>query len=1465
MPMKRRLLSTTVCLLLTLLTPAADYTPQDYVWTTQSRNSSESMPCGGHDIGMNVWVEDGDVLFYIAQSGWFDENNTLLKAGRWRLHIDGTPFDGIDFEQRLCLDDGAVYIKGSDVTVCLWADVYSPVVFVAMASQHRGRATLSYESWRYRDRPVTKAECQQCSYKWVLPKDCTTYADSIKAKGNTLTFYHQNRKETVFDFTLERERMSSVKPRLYNPIGNLLMQGAMKAEGFRFAGTSQGSYASTDYQSWNFINKRLKDAVITISLSNGMDKYLPQIPDATVSKERSAAWWHAFWQKSWIEVDTPDESARTMVRNYELMRYLLGCNAYGAWPTKFNGGLFTFDPVYVDSTAAFTPDYRKWGGGTMTAQNQRLVYWPLLKSGDYDLLRPQLDTYLRMLPNALAWSRRHWGHGGACFSEQIENFGLPNPAEYGKHKEGDDWGVEKNKWLEYEWDTAMEFCQMAIQMRPWYPDSTLDKYQPLIDETLRFFMEHYPNLVIYPGSSCETFKMARNPASTIAALHALSNSLENIGGDSSIIPDIPLRVIDGDTCIAPAESWERIQNTETPQLYPVFPWRIFGVGRPNLSIARNTYFKDAHALEMRSTKGWKQDNIWAACLGLTDEAKRLNTEKLSSGPYRFPAFWEPGFDWAPDHNRGGAGMIGLQEMLLQEDLDYNPILFPAWPRKWDCRFCLYISGQRCVEGELRNGSISYAIDGVEYSDDDNVMGKAEWIGAITRQDARLPEGRNYTGAKLKDPIVKEAWNNVDTLSQRSILLRRDICLKGEVLKATVSVVGLGFYELSINGQKVGDALFAPLWSDYDKSIYYNTYDVTSLLAQHLTPNPHHPTPTIQVLLGNGFYNEQGKRYAKMKISFGPPTLLFRMHIEYADGETEDVVSDSQWQWALSPVIFNSIYGGEDYDARLEHQAQWQPVVIQEAPKGMLRPQIAQPVKIMERYPVKDTVRKDSVLVLDMGQNLAGFPEITVQGQTGQWLQLTPGETLTKEGLVNQKQTGRPHFYTYILRGKESETWHPRFSYYGYRYLQIEGDLEVLKHVESCFVYTSAMKTGDFECSNPLFNDTYRLIDRAIRSNWQSVWTDCPHREKLGWLEQDWLNGEGLVANYDCREMIEQTMQNIDDAQYPNGSLPEIAPNYVVFEGSWAPPFLESPEWGGAFIALPFLYKAFYGDNRLLTRYLPQMKRYIDYLATQDSCYILRQGLGDWYDYGSGRAGFAQNTPVALVSTAHYYWWNRLMGEARADSIKAAFIKEFYNPVTHQFATGSQCAQAIALEMNLVPEGDRDAVLQQLVDDIHAHGDRLTTGDVGNRYLFNALVHNGQQELLYKMLNHYDVPGYGYQVKLGHTTLTEQWNPEHGASMNHFMMGHLNNLLVPYFLGIWRQGDDITIAPHPVGDLTWCRGQMDGIKADWHIEGDTFMLNVDIPAGRKAVVRMPYSGQEKAAGEGQHSWKETIITQPPSSR
>ena len=763
------------------------------------------------------------------------------------------------------------------------------------------------------------------------------------------------------------------------------------------------------------------------------------------------------------------------------------------------------------------------------------------------------------------------------------------------------------------------------------------------------------------------------------------------------------------------------------------------------------------------------------------------------------------------------------------------------------------------------GLVILVILGVSSSFAQDYFGGAQWIGAITRQQAHIPEGRYYQGAVLKES--KSLWAKADTLSRRSIILRRSFKPWKTIKKAELRICGLGFYELTINNKKVGDAEFAPLWSDYDKSIFYNLYDVTSYLQ--LGDNE------IRVLLGNGFYNEQGGRYHKLRISFGPPTLKFFLYVIYEDGMRERLLSDENWEWAPSPIVFNSIYGGEDYDARIE-PTDWKPVVIQEAPKGLLRKQIAKPVKIMEQFPVKKTLRKDSLMVLDMGQNLAGYPEITVSGKCGQYLKITPAETLTPEGLCNQKQTGRPHYYTYILKGEGKETWHPRFSYYSYRYLQIEGDIKVLKDIKSCFIYNSAQRIGEFECSNPLINDTHKLIDRAIRSNWQAVWTDCPAREKLGWLEQDWLNGEALVYNYDAQSMIEQTMQNIVDAQHEDGSMPEIAPEYTQFTGSWARPFQESPEWGGAIIALPMLYWQHYGDLSLAREYYEPMKRYINYLASQDSAYILKMGLGDWYDYGPGRAGFSQNTPMPLVATAHYYQWMCYMyvlakqlgkrDEAyafnqRAENIRQAFNREFYDAKRKTYGTGSQCSLALPLYLKLVPEKDYQAVLQNLIKDIHAHGDRLTTGDVGNRYLFYTLVKNGYRELLYKMLNHYDVPGYGYQIKKGQTTLTEQWNPDHGASMNHFMMAHIENLLIPDLLGIQRNGDLIEIAPHPVGDLTWCKGStmsaQGKVSVSWKIKKDKFIMDIDIPEGGFADVYMPYSDRAESIHEGHHHFEESV--------
>ena len=735
------------------------------IWNTPSRNSSESMPCGGGDIGMNIWVEEGDILFYLSRSGTFDENNCQLKQGRFRIRLFPSPFkDAKDFRQELKLKDGYVEVSAGGTQIQLWADVYHPVVHVEITNAQPLRTEVSYENWRYKERMIRKGEGQQCSYKWAPPKGAVTTADFVSLsskrklpgmtkKENLLLFYHRNPEQTVFDIVVAQQGMENVKSQMMNPLKHLTFGGYLFGDNLEYTGTTDNIYAGTDYRAWNFRSSKVSrkeqfcivlhtEQTATVEqweqdLQINLQRIAPQgkISSKIVSqdKKQTRLWWNAFWQRSFIEPigDTEnknDSDIKEITRNYTLFRYMLGCNAYGSVPTKFNGGLFTFDPCHIDEKQAFTPDYRKWGGGTMTAQNQRLVYWPMLKSGDFDMMSSQFDFYNRMLKNAELRTQVYWQHNGACFCEQIENYGLPNPAEYGfKRPEWFDKGVEYNAWLEYEWDTILEFCQMILETKN-YANADITPYLPLIESSLTFFDEHYRQLasrrgrkaldgngqlVLFPGSACETYKMTNNASSTIAALRTV---LENYGKKDEMlktIPPIPLRYIEikdslNPTAspelkqtISPAVSWERINNVETPQLYPVFPWRIYGVGKENLELARNTYFYDPEAIKFRSHVGWKQDNIWAACLGLTEEAKRLTLAKLSNGPHRFPAFWGPGYDWTPDHNWGGSGMIGLQEMLLQTNGE-QILLFPAWSKEWDIHYRLESSSRKSEKGHNNN-------------------------------------------------------------------------------------------------------------------------------------------------------------------------------------------------------------------------------------------------------------------------------------------------------------------------------------------------------------------------------------------------------------------------------------------------------------------------------------------------------------------------------------------------------------------------------------------------------------------------------------------------------------------------------------------------------------------------------------------------------------------------------------------
>lgn len=773
---------------------------------------------------------------------------------------------------------------------------------------------------------------------------------------------------------------------------------------------------------------------------------------------------------------------------------------------------------------------------------------------------------------------------------------------------------------------------------------------------------------------------------------------------------------------------------------------------------------------------------------------------------------------------------------------------------------------------------------------------AEWIGAITRKDAKIPAGR-WANAVFKKDSFKTKWADVDTLSAKSIIMRKEFKTSGKkITDAVVYVSGLGHYEMKINGRKVGDSEFAPLWSEYSKTVYYNVYDVTDMLTGGGN--------AISVLLGNGFFNVQRMgRYSKLQTSFGAPQMILRMEINYSDGSRQTVTSDAGWKYEFSPITFNSIYGGESYDARLEQKgcdkagfddSRWRKAVTVEGPEGTLTPQTTQPVKIMERYGIKSCSRipadslaaaskatkrdiDPSVFVADMGQNLAGFPEITVKGRRGQKVTLLVAEKLTRQGACDQRQTGRQHYYEYTLNGDGEETWHPRFSYYGYRYIQVEGavpegqpnpdNLPVLTSLNSCFIYNSAEEVSSFECSNPLFTDTHRLIERAERSNMQSVLTDCPHREKLGWLEQDHLCGPSLMYNYDMTRYAPKVIRDITDTQKADGLVPTTAPQYISFGNL----FDDSPEWGSTLIIMPFMYYDMYGDSTLITDNYTSMRRYVDYLTSRSADGIVSHGLGDWYDYGPWRAGFSKNTPIPLVATAHYIFDLQLIVKAaqmtgnKTDAEKYsallskvtdAFNREFYKPDSCTYGTGSQTSNALPLYLGLTGS-NKQKVTGSLIADIRAHGNRLTTGDVGNRYLFQTLAQNGHNELLYTMLNHYDTPGYGFQLKHGATTLTEQWDPRQGSSWNHFMMGQIDEWLFKTLGGIQnRPGTHgmrhLLIQPTLAGDLQYVKASTASLYGKISVHCTRTSLTVEIPVGSDATVVLP-DGTRRQAGSGIHTF------------
>ena len=745
---------------------------------------------------------------------------------------------------------------------------------------------------------------------------------------------------------------------------------------------------------------------------------------------------------------------------------------------------------------------------------------------------------------------------------------------------------------------------------------------------------------------------------------------------------------------------------------------------------------------------------------------------------------------------------------------------------------------------------------------------AKWIGF-----EEIPD------SLLLVPGVHGNGDNLGSVAKKRTVVpcfRKEFTLDKKIIRAFLFVCGLGQYELYLNGNKIGDRFLSPGWTDYRKTCLFNSFDVTENLKSG--------SNAIAAIVGNGFYNINRERYRKLVIAYGAPKMILKLEVQYNDGSKSEIVSDGTWKTTPSPITFSSIYGGEDYDARLEQKGwnmpgfrdeSWKNVVIVKEPAGILRPESDWPVKVSEPIDFKKIFhKKDSIYVYDFGQNASGIIKITVKGKKGQVVRFTPGELLGEDSLVTQQATGGPYYFLYTLKGEKEEIWMPRFTYYGFRFVEVnravpagypnQENQAVLENIQLLHTRNAAPQAGSFKCSDTLFNSTYNLIKWSIKSNLASVATDCPHREKLGWLEQTHLMGNSIKFIYNIHNLYNKVIDDMVEAQLENGLVPDIAPEYVPFEGG----FRDSPEWGRACVILPWDMYQWYGDIDAVRKAFPMMKRYVNYLKGMSNKYILSHGLGDWYDLGPKFPGEAQLTPKALSATSIFFYDAKLLGQMAkltgdeddafyytnmAEEIRKAFNSSFFNPLTKVYSTGSQTAYAMPLFFGMVDENVKGEVVQNLVKSIKDNNKALTAGDVGYRYLLRSLEENGQSQLIYEMNSKTDVPGYGYQLSKGATSLTESWAALKYVSNNHMMLGHLVEWFYSGMGGI-RQAkdsksyDNILIYPEIVGNLTWAETSFKTdhgeIVTKWKIEADNFILSVKIPVNCKAVVAIPQADPGK---------------------
>lgn len=709
------------------------------------------------------------------------------------------------------------------------------------------------------------------------------------------------------------------------------------------------------------------------------------------------------------------------------------------------------------------------------------------------------------------------------------------------------------------------------------------------------------------------------------------------------------------------------------------------------------------------------------------------------------------------------------------------------------------------------------------------------------------------------------------LANSTLRLRREFAVRPGLRRALLHVSGLGQYSLHLNGQRPDVGLLTPGWTTYEKTILYDTYDVTAQLQSGAN--------ALGLELAGGMYNVQPGRYTKFISAFRPLTALAQLRLEYADGSVETVATDTSWRVSAGPITFSNIFGGEDYDARLEtpgwdragfDDRQWTPAVTHAGLGGELRgaSHASPPFRTFEILkPVAVHELRPGVAVYDLGQNASLTLHLRARGPAGSRVKILPAELLRADGTLNRDTVGNAEAsWNYTLAGhRETEDWRPPYFYHGSRYLQVErspatpgGSLPEIELIEGAVTHSASPPAGDFECSSELFNRIRLLIRWAQRSNLAHVISDCPHRERLGWLEQYHLNGPSLRYEWDLTQLYAKGFDDMADAQTADGLVPDIAPEFVKFGGG----FRDSPEWGSAIILSAWQHYVWTADDAPLHRHYGAMRRYLDYLASKSKDQLLNHGLGDWYDRGPKEPGPSQLTPIALTATAIYYEDTIALariathlGRAdeanelrrRADEIKAAFNRAFLNPANGVYATGSQTAQAMPLVLGLVPAAQRAATLTALIGDIETRDHAVTAGDVGYRYVLRALAGGGRSDVIFAMNHQSEKPGYGYQLAHGATSLTEAWDANPKSSQNHFMLGQIMEWFHGDLAGLAPDPEApglarVIVKPQPVEGIEWARARHESpqgpIAVEWRRDGKKFTLKVTLPPNSSARVYLP---------------------------